>query len=587
MHKVKTIIILVNLLIICLFGLFSAKNFFGSFDNFLQDTLLQTGRVVDPSIIIIGIDDESLKKLGRWQDWKRTYYADIINKLAKGEPAVIGVDITFSDKSGNPEDDVALVNAVRNSGSVVLAVKGVFGEQGISPIALEEPFDELRNAAATGHINTIPDPDKIVRRSFDYFEYNNQKISSFASEIYKIYLESSSQKRPNHSISLDQQNSFLINFVGKPGDFEYYSFYKVLNGDIPADYFAGKIILIGPYSYGMLDQYVTPTDYKQPMNGVEIHANIIQNFLEGNFKRDASPVVNIALVVIPGMLSFIVFYKSRPLLASMILFLLLTIYIAISIATFRILGLAVYLFYPLMLMIIIYFSTLAGKYMLELFERNRITGIFGKYVAPEVVKHIIEGGEDSLKLGGTKKEITVMFVDIRGFTPLSEKVEPDVLVCLLNEYFNVTVSSIFNFGGTLDKFIGDATMAVFNAPLSLDDHAFKAINAALEMKTKSAALEKKIYNDYGLVLRFGIGINTGEAVTGNIGTGFRMEYTAIGDTVNTAARLESNAKPGEILISSATYELVKDRVKAVFYGELNLKGKDRPFPVYKVEGLGT
>jgi adenylate cyclase len=375
--------------------------------------------------------------------------------------------------------------------------------------------------------------------------------------------------------------------VGKPGDFEYYSFYKVLNGDIPADYFAGKIILIGPYSYGMLDQYVTPTDYKQSMNGVEIHANIIQNFLEGNFKRNASPVVNIALVVIPGMLSFIVFYKSRPLLASMILFLLLTIYIAISIAAFRILGLAVYLFYPLMLMIIIYFSTLAGKYMLELFERNRITGIFGKYVAPEVVKHIIEGGEDSLKLGGTKKEITVMFVDIRGFTPLSEKVEPDVLVSLLNEYFNVTVSSIFNFSGTLDKFIGDATMAVFNAPLPLNDHAFKAINAALEMKTKSAALEKKIYDEYGLVLRFGIGINTGEAVTGNIGTGFRMEYTAIGDTVNTAARLESNAKPGEILISSSTYELVKDRVKAVFYGELNLKGKDRPFPVYKVARITT
>lgn len=587
MHKVKTIIILVNVLIICLFGMFSVQNFFGSFDNFLQDTILQTGRVVDPSIIIIGIDDESLKKLGRWQDWKRTYFADIINKLAKAEPAVIGVDIAFSDKSGNPEDDVALVNAVRNFDRVVVPVKGVFGEPGIRPIALEEPFDELRNAAFTGHINTIPDPDKIVRRSFDYFEYNNQKISSFASEIYKIYLKSSYQEIPNHSISLDQQNSFLINFVGKPGDFEYYSFYKVLNGDIPADYFAGKIILIGPYSYGMLDQYVTPTDYKQSMNGVEIHANIIQNFLEGNFKRNASPVVNIALVVIPGMLSFIVFYKSRPLLASMILFLLLTIYIAISIATFRILGLAVYLFYPLMLMIIIYFSTLAGKYMLELFERNRITGIFGKYVAPEVVKHIIEGGEDSLKLGGTKKEITVMFVDIRGFTPLSEKVEPDVLVSLLNEYFNVTVSSIFNFSGTLDKFIGDATMAVFNAPLPLNDHAFKAINAALEMKTKSAVLEKKIYDEYGLVLRFGIGINTGEAVTGNIGTGFRMEYTAIGDTVNTAARLESNAKPGEILISSSTYELVKDRVKAVFYGELNLKGKDRPFPVYKVEGLGT
>lgn len=579
----KVRISLVVALIISFFVWVSYLNFFESFDTFLQDVLFQTGGSVHPQMVIVGLDDESLNKLGRWQDWPRTRFADIINKLSKGKPAVIGIDVEFPDKSGNPDHDAALVNAVKDSGIVVLPVKAI-GERESAPDGIEEPFEELRSVAATGHIHTVPDPDNIVRRSLHFFSIKDRKVYSFAYEIAKKYFKSNG-KSVESNIPLDNWNSFLIDFTGKPGSFEYYPFYKVLAGEIPVEYFEDKIILIGPYAKGMLDQYMTPIDYTNQMNGVEIHANIIQNFLEQNFKRNAPALINLGFIIALGLLSFLFFLKLKPLFSTITMFLLIIIYAVIGVTAYKVLDLVIYLLYPIMTIFVMYLAVLAYKYMSELLEKNRITGIFGKYVSPEVVKHIIDGGDESLELGGTKKEISVMFVDIRGFTPLSEKVEPDELVNILNEYFNVTVTSIFRFGGTLDKYIGDATMAIFNAPLPLADHVIKAISAALEMQANSAELRNKIFVKHNILLHFGIGINTGNAVVGNIGTKFRMEYTAIGDTVNTAARLESNAKPGEILISATTYELVKDRIQAVFNGEMKLKGKEIPLPVYKVEGI--
>jgi adenylate cyclase len=206
-------------------------------------------------------------------------------------------------------------------------------------------------------------------------------------------------------------------------------------------------------------------------------------------------------------------------------------------------------------------------------------------VAPQVVSQILKEGEDGLKLGGTRREISVLFVDIRGFTPLSEKMEPEEVVDILNSYLNLTASSIFDNEGTLDKFIGDATMAIFNAPLDLNDHEFKAVKAAWAMKQGAAALRVKLEEKYGRGVSFGIGVNTGYAVVGNIGASFRMDFTAIGDTVNTAARLESNAKPDQILLSSSIYEKVKDRVEATYLGEIKVKGKEQGVSVYQLDNI--
>jgi adenylate cyclase len=248
-------------------------------------------------------------------------------------------------------------------------------------------------------------------------------------------------------------------------------------------------------------------------------------------------------------------------------------------------GFVLNIIYPIISTSVIYLVLLIYRYIDELMERKRVTDVFGRYVAPQVVQEILNTGKENLRLGGNRKEITALFVDIRGFTPLSEKATPEEVVGILNEYLNLCAEAIFKYEGTLDKFIGDATMAIFNAPLDLKDHAFRAVQTAWAMKEGSVKLQGIIQEKFGKNVRFGIGINTGQAVVGNIGAEIRMDYTAIGDTVNTAARLESNAKPGQILMSKTTYDLVKDRVKAEYLGEIKVKGKSDGIPVYQLDGI--
>lgn len=196
-------------------------------------------------------------------------------------------------------------------------------------------------------------------------------------------------------------------------------------------------------------------------------------------------------------------------------------------------------------------------------------------------------GGYKVTLGGENRNIAVLFVDIRGFTPMSEALEPEQVVDILNSYLNLTTNSIFANGGTLDKFIGDATMAVFNAPFDLDDHVFRAVKTAWDIVQGGNEIESKYMEKYGRSVGFGVGVNCGNAVVGNIGCEFRMDYTAIGDTVNTAARLEANAKRGQVLISESVYEQVKDRIEAEPIGEIPLKGKSKGVFVYSLVKILT
>jgi adenylate cyclase len=188
----------------------------------------------------------------------------------------------------------------------------------------------------------------------------------------------------------------------------------------------------------------------------------------------------------------------------------------------------------------------------------------------------------SVELGGVLRDVTLLFVDIRGFTAFSESNPPEKVVEIVNRYLNLTSSSIQQNGGTIDKYIGDATMAVFNAPNDLHAHALCAVRAAWAMKVGAEPLRKELMRDFGVELQFGIGINTGQAVVGNMGSEFRMDYTVIGDTVNTAARLESNAQRSQILISKEVYDRLGERVKAVSVGELPLKGKSEKLEIFAV-----
>ena len=214
--------------------------------------------------------------------------------------------------------------------------------------------------------------------------------------------------------------------------------------------------------------------------------------------------------------------------------------------------------------------------------KRSIEKAFSKYVAPQVVAEISKDGSYELKLGGEKRDVAVLFVDIRGFTPLSESLEPEQVVDILNGYLALTTNCIFRHGGTLDKFIGDATMAVFNAPFDTEDYIYKAICTAWDIVQGGNRIEKEFLERYGKHVGFGVGVNCGPAVVGNIGCDFRMDYTAIGDTVNTAARLEANAPRGTVYISEYVYEQVKDRIKVEDVGEIPLKGKSKGVYVYSV-----
>ena len=215
-------------------------------------------------------------------------------------------------------------------------------------------------------------------------------------------------------------------------------------------------------------------------------------------------------------------------------------------------------------------------------HRKKVLSAFKKYVAPQVVDEISRQKDFNIILGGENRNIAVLFVDIRGFTPMSESLEPEQVVGILNEYLQLTTQSVFNNGGTLDKFIGDATMAIFNAPFDLEDYIYKAVCTARDIAAGSAELEQKLMERFGRSISFGIGINCGNAVVGNIGCEYRMDYTAIGDTVNTAARLESKAGPGEILVSEAVYEHLRGRVRMEYVEKMMLKGKKEGVNVYRV-----
>lgn len=240
--------------------------------------------------------------------------------------------------------------------------------------------------------------------------------------------------------------------------------------------------------------------------------------------------------------------------------------------------------FPIVL-IVIYLTELISSYLEERLRRNRMVSAFKKYVAPQVVDELVKQDKFEITLGGENRDVAVLFVDIRGFTSMSEALSPEQVVDILNEYLTLTTSAIFDHGGTLDKFIGDATMGIFNAPFDLDDYLYKAILTALDIVNGTKELNDRLLDRFGKTVQFGVGVHCGPAVVGNVGCGFRMDYTAIGDTVNTASRLEGSAAGGQVLISTDVYERLKDRIQANKIGNLRLKGKENELTVYEVTGV--
>ena len=563
---------------------------FTSLNLLLQDAIYQRENPVDPSIKIIAIDEKTLEALGQFETWTREPYAELIELLNESEyaPKVIGFDVLFVNEKG--EEDQLLVDACKKYSNIVMANNLVFstkietkdGKSQVNPLHIdmvENPFGQLTGIVRTGFANAVQDTED---NSVRYALLERDGYQSFAAAIVLAVAESDADTvDPVSAMPIDANNGIFIDYTGGVDSYETLSMIDVLEGKIPLATFSDSIVLVGVHAAGMGDSYAVPVQKGAQMYGVEIHANIIQCLLEQRCLVSISEFWN---AVFYAALVFVFVLLTNRMKIWMnalgaVLLIAAQYFLCLKLdekgLVINIIVLPVFLLVGLIWSIV-------GKYASEVLHRRKIMHAFRKYVAPQVVDEISKNQDYQLKLGGEKRHIAVLFVDIRGFTPLSEALEPEQVVEILNEYLSLVTDAIFKNGGTLDKFIGDAAMAVFNAPFDTEDYIYKAVCAARDIAAGSDRIASKFMERFGKKVSYGIGVNCGYAVVGNIGSEFRMDYTAIGDTVNTAARLEANAKAGQILISEFVYDNLRERIEVTEIGEIPLKGKSKGVMVYEV-----
>ena len=540
----------------------------GAWDARISDWLNQKEAVTNKKIYIIGIDDKTLERYGPVNTWSRNIPAELVEKLNAHEdarPAVIAFDVIYSENADAAADS-RFAQVCKKAGNVVAAMSFSFKEQPetqadgtviYNPYHVQDviaPYEALRESVTCGFANTTIDADGCVRQAMAYINYNGEPVYSLSYQAYKKYLEGQGKEAVLPE-TYGRNNSFYFSYSGKPGSYNLVSMADVLDGTVDARIFQDAIVLTGAYAVGMQDAYPPAVSHNSQMYGVEIHANIIEALLEGKTQLLLSSALLILFIILV-LIQTKVFYSAGVITPVILL--------------------------PVILALI-YLARLIQGYLVEIHRRRHVLNVFKQYVAPQVVDKISRDRDFELVLGGENRHIAVLFVDIRGFTTMSESLRPAEVVEILNEYLSLTTRSIFDNGGTLDKFVGDATMAVFNAPFDLDDYVFRAVCTAWDMMAGADAIADQFEKRFGKRVAFGIGIHCGEAVVGNIGCDFRIDYTAIGDTVNTAARLESSADRGQILISEEVYEAVRDRIEAAPIGEIPLKGKNNGVFVYQLD----
>ncbi len=537
-------------------------------------------------IIIVYIDDWSTDdtRLGRFSDWNRQYYAQAIDNLTEADVSVIGIDLVFNHESqgisqqdvseiltttpsandaldefasyvtGTHPDDTVLAQSIEEAGNVVLAkYEGTSSIEQISKFALDEGL-------ATGEIS----------QSNLTLAINGE--GTFSQKIAEHFSGSTYEEVPN---------PMYVNYVGPAGTYEYYSFHDIYLGNFGYSDFKDKIVLIGVGSPTLQDHYMVPIGTNS-MYGIEIQANAIQTILDEKFIDPASGFKQIATIFMLSILATLLFMYLGTAASIISILALGTGYWIFAEASFR-QGKIANLIYPFIAILAIYISVSGYKFFIENKEKKYIKSAFGHYVSPEIVDQISKN-PDSLKLGGEKRTITAFFADIQNFTTWSEGTPPEELVSQLNEYFSALSEIIMRNQGTVDKFEGDAIMAFWGAPLSVENHAFLACKTALEIRTKITELNKTWAATGKKQISFRIGINTGEAIIGNIGSKDRFDYTAIGDTVNLAARLESANKfyGTQIMLSSDTHEHIGIEFELRRLDRVRVKGKETPINIFEL-----
>lgn len=536
-------------------------------------------------VAIIAIDEESLKRLGRWP-WPRNLHALLLDKIMEGDPKSIFFDIFFSEDSTEEMDEI-LAAAIKKTGCCYLAyLVNPDGKKASLPIT------SLSKASkGLGHVLFEEDADGVHRSIPLVVGYDGGLSPSIVLVLTKDYLNIEPGKikvMPKKGLALDRRyipidkdGKMMINFIGPTHSIKHIPYYQVLNGEIPSAYFKNKLILVGATAPGLYDLRTTP---RGSMCGVEVWANSILTILDGTFIK-RSNLGNLCLILILGIMASLAGFYLRLIKAVFLGILLLFSYVTCCVTLFEEQGVWLEMVRPSLSLFMSFTTTIGYRYLTEEREKKKIRSLFQRYVSPQIANEIMTN-PDLVKLGGERRVLTVLFCDIKGFTSLAESSPPEEVVALLNEFMEAMVDCIFRYDGTLDKFIGDAVMAIFGAPIYYPDHAQRAVLTALSMLEELEKLTQKWKQEGKQTIAVGIGINTGEMNVGNMGSLKHMAYTVIGDNVNLGFRLENLTRQynTSIIISESTHECVKDIVKVKPIEEVMVKGRVKPVMIYEVLG---
>jgi adenylate cyclase len=513
-------------------------------------------------VVIVGIDDPTINTTGYEFPFRRKFHADVIRNLTKAGAAVIAYDVQFTQPSARPRDDEALIEAVRaGKRRVILATTAV------DPGGKTQIFgggDVLKYSRAVPAFTSFEkDADGVQRRLL----YSEMGLAAFPIAAAQLY--------SGRKIGLPPTGAEWIDFEGGPETFKHLSFLDVQRGDFDASDVRGKVVVVGGTATALQDVRETSTTNQRAMAGPEVHANAITTALDGYPLRSAPGWVDILIVVTLGVFAPFVAIRLRMLFAIPLAFLAIAGLLVGAQLAFEA-GVIVSIIYAAVAGVLALLLTGAIHGITIAFERASTREAFARFVPESVVDEVLRSA-DGLRLGGVQREATVMFSDLRGFTSFSETLQPAQVIDALNRYLTEMSEAILDHGGTLVAYMGDGIMAVFGAPLQQPDHADRALAAARDMLDRLEGFNQWLRDtDLHDGFKMGIGLNTGPVMSGHVGSERRLEYTALGDTTNTAARLEGMTKgtPYQLYVADSTREALRTPAgDLVEVGEFEVRGR--------------
>lgn len=593
----------------------------------LRNRLVKQPAAAD--IVMVVIDEESIAEIGRWP-WSRSVQADLVQKIASGRPRVIGIDIMYSEAE-SAVTDAALAASIRNAGNVVQATAFLVEGESTAPNSIPDPPDYLwdaafmkvksvpgvdwkrwairpgkvnlpveiiARAATLGHVTNLPDMDGVLRSDIMYVNYGDDCYPSLALQVVRIangltmdeasLFGGSGIQLGKTFIHTDISGRVIINYRGKENSFRHVSAADLLKNRISPELLKNRIVLLGTSALATFDQKVTP--FSANFSGVEKNATVVHNILNNDFIVKSPRIAELFVMLVTSLLLavFLPRLKAKP--GVILGFGLMGAYFVLTVYLLIRHNIWMNFIFPTANMSVIVTAGTISRLFSEERQARQIRAMFSSYVTERLVNEMIKNPE-MVRLGGEKREVTVLFSDVRGFTTYSEKHQPEEVVAILNEYLGEMTGIILKWEGILDKFIGDAIVVFWGAPMKQDDHAERAVRCALEMQCRLHEL-KAVWEAAGREpITAGIGINTGEAIVGNIGAeGQKMDYTVIGDQVNLGSRVESLTRRYDTGILMTEYTV--DRLRpAIAAGTLTgfsieglervmVKGKDKPVSIF-------